>query len=172
MGSPNFYTNAEGVNFAIDAEPFTYTPEVDEDEEIGEPYFDESAYRDVSESASELEQKLNDKTFFHSVVMSYGYHEGFQLYIEQQTLEDATVESWNNYKEFSDLNGNGYEDLSEIPYFNKNAKNVTHFSLKTAIKREYDYLAGELTKFAKENYMGEVVGKSWTSCVSYDWLNK
>lgn len=153
MGSPNFYTNVEGVNFAVEFE---------------EDVMSIDDFNELHVFATELVETLNNSTFFHLVKLQNGYHSGFQLYIQDELLVDEACETWAKYGEFYDIHGNSH-NLEDCPYFRPDAKNVTHYSLIAARKRERSALTNKLTAFAREHSMGQVVGKSWTSSVSYDW---
>lgn len=166
MGSPNFRTDNELlVNFAVEAE---HDDECLEDSRycscgIGEY---------IAEQKEAIESFINSfgVTFFHNFVVSDGYHSGFQVYIiEARKPEDLALE-WTNYKEFSSTDGYNYE-VADCVYFKKGVVNATLYNCQYASKSELKTMLKALTKLAREQRLGELVGKTWTSSVSYDWLN-
>lgn len=168
MGSPSFYTNTDHLNLAIEVCKYDFDDEQSD-------YGDEIAFERESMQLF-LENDL-PTLFFHTLEMNSSYNtNGFQVYIEDcwTNYNDyiATVVSdWNKYKEFSDLKGY-YTELQDCPYFNRNAKNITAFSLKAAIQREYKTLHNLLLKKGLELGMGEVVGRAWSSNVHYPIISK
>ncbi len=161
MGSPNFCTNDDIIfNVAIDG--FSY-----QDNETGEWQYDDFSRDEAKESLEEFINQL-PTLWFHSVKYDTGYHEGFQLMLKEEININEVVRIWEQYREFSDIEGYDAQ-ISDCPYFQKNAVNITKYTLEQAIKRECKLLIEIMTDFAKDNGFGKVVGKSWTSSVDYNW---
>lgn len=156
MGSPNFDTNSDIlVNVAIDYNDF-----YDEDEDTY--YCDIDLIDDTELFVDSL------RTWFHSVKIQDGYHSGFQIKVAECVDSDGIVTDWQDYRQFSDKDGY-LCDIRDCPYFASNAVNITYFTVKRAMKKELAYLTEQVETFAKDNGMGRVVGKTWTSSVDYDW---
>lgn len=154
MGSPNFDTNSDIlVNVAIDyenQEDYTY--------DIVSDYH-----------KAELFVKSIETWFYH-LELNAGYHSGFQIAV-RSTYDDyieSVLKDWAEYKQFYDCEGRMY-DLVYCEYFKRSDVNVTRHNLESAMKRELKYLTNLVETFAKNNGMGRVVGKTWTSSVNYDW---
>lgn len=156
MGSPNFATNSDIlVNVAIDYNDF-----YDEDEDTFN--YDTGLIDDAELFVNSL------RTWFYEVNLIDGYHSGFHITVMECVTSDGVVLDWNNYKYFQDKDGYSCT-LDCCPYFASNAVNITYFTIKRAMKKELAYLTEQVETFAKDNGMGRVMGKTWTSSVNYDW---
>lgn len=165
MGSPNFYTDTDGLNVAIDTSFFKdYDPQ--------SPYADD-LHDELREKSKQMESFVDSlpRLFWHEVVFQTGYHEGFQVYIKgnwinKDKFTEAIVNDWKSYQSLT--TANGYEvELDACPYFKSNAVNITYFSLDRAIDKEYKTLHNAIVEKANELGLGEVIGSSWTSSVDY-----
>lgn len=164
MGSPNFYTDTDGLNVAIDT---SFFPDYDYEDPC------EVVNDILCEKSKEMESFVNSlpTLFWHEVVFQMGYHEGFQVYIQGnwENKDKFTEEIVNDWKSCKSLTtANGYEvDLDNCPYFKSNAVNITYFSLDRAIDKEYKTLHEAIAQKAIELGLGEVVGRTWCSSVQY-----
>lgn len=173
MGSPNFYTNTNNLNLGID---FGHVAK-----RLG---FDEYDYSDIDaqdaheelKSCNEAIQDFIDSLgtlFFHKVVLDHGYHNGFQVYIDEQwhnyeNFVNEILQDWECYQMVMDINGYEHEldQLSFNPIFRSNMKNLTRFNLESAIKNEYKTIHNGLLKLAKDIGLTEIVGSGYTQSLS------
>lgn len=164
MGSPNFYTRTDGLNLGM---------EYDYDEEDTDAYQD-----DITETFKAVEQRVSvfGTRYWHQFQLSYGYHNGFQVYIEpvfvnQEACINGVLSDWTNYKEFADIDG--YDvDLADVEYFRKGIKNITATEMGHAIRREYKAMHNFLLEIGEELGLGEVVGVTWTSHLAHPIQSK
>ncbi|HFG7030778.1 TPA: hypothetical protein ACGIK9_003277 [Acinetobacter baumannii] len=170
MGSPNFYTNTQLLNVAACLDNSDYSDEddscLDSDLEL------------IQDKRTEMEAFISNlpTLYWHNIELNNGYHDGFQVYIEENwknfdAYVDQILSDWDKWNYFTD--SQGYEvELQNCAYFRKNIKNLTRNELKRAINREAKELHNLLLEKAQELYLGEVLGKTWTSYVHYPIQSK
>lgn len=170
MGTPNFYSYTDGLNVGLDlgffaTMGFDTTHDSDDSERINSLMYNKA--KKVEQFIAEL-----PTLFFHDISLNYGEDSGFQIYMEANYEKDRekyierSLHEWTEKESFTDTQGWEVE-LRECPYFRKNIKNLTAFSLSRAMDKEHKVLHNMIVNIAKELGMGEVVGKGFCSSVKY-----
>lgn len=173
MGSPNFYTNTNNLNLGIDLGHVAKRLGLDEyelsDFEVLEAT---QELKSTNEAIQDFIDSL-DTLYFHKVVLDHGYHNGFQVYIDEQwhnyeNYVNEILKDWERYQMVMDVHGyeNDIDQLGLNPIFRSNMKNLTRFNLESAIKKEYKTIHNGLLKLAKEIGLTEIVGSGYTQSLS------
>lgn len=159
MGSPNFKT----ANVELNVATFPFNGDYEDQDAIDDQQYYIDDLRDVMQNVVD---EINTGEFWE-VVLEYGYHEGFQVYISSRGGDDYQDQVFQDLHKYDEAYlPSGYPLIMEdLAYARKGAVNITPFNLKYAIDSEYKAIHNLLLKAAQENGLGEVFGGGYTSHV-------
>lgn len=163
MGSPNFFTGCDCIlNFGIEF-----------DDSIDQEDFCMNSRDDIGEKID----AVNDSLTFFRVLERPGYHSGLQIYLEQlhsvEWFWEYYARFWSSESEIGYHGDDGEWNEIILDSCYQTAIEQGLFSidnLRTMINEEQDIAENKIKAIAKEFYLGEVVGRGFTSSVNYEWL--